>query len=61
MNTTITDPLLGLFLLALFFYVLFWVVRAAVTAGVRRALRADLLEPERSPPTVVPDKGAGTA
>lgn len=58
MSTTITDPFLGLFLLALFFYVLFWVVRAAVTAGVRTALRADLLEPERRR-TVVPDTGDG--
>lgn len=58
MNSTITDPFLGLLVLALLFYVLFWVVRAAVTAGVRNALRADLLEPERGPSPVVPGRGA---
>ena len=60
MNSTITDPVLGLLLLAVFFYVLFFVIRAGVSAGVRRALREDLLAPERPGTTRVPDRGAGS-
>jgi hypothetical protein len=59
-NSTITDPFLGLVFLAIFFYVLFLVIRAGVSAGVRRALREDLLAPERPATTRVPDRGAGS-
>lgn len=38
MSATITDPILGILFLALLFYALFWVVRAGVAAGIRKAV-----------------------
>ncbi len=48
MNATVFGPLISLVFLIIFLYVLFLVIRAAVEAGVRRALDPRHLAPERS-------------
>ncbi len=53
MNESIAGPLLTVTFTAIFFYILFLVIRAGVAHGIRRALRSDLLAPQADGAAIV--------